>query len=45
MLYEVLKKLIALKGLNEELRDKMDLLFALNRLSEEQYRSLVVELR
>lgn len=41
MLYEVLKKLVALNGLSEELREKIDLLFALNRLSQEQYKSLV----
>lgn len=41
MLFEVLKKLIALKGLTEELREKIDLLYALGRLTTEQYQELV----
>ena len=42
MLYDVIKKLIALNGLNDELREKIDLFFALARLSEEQYKSLIL---
>lgn len=41
MLFEVLKKLIALKGLTEELREKIDLLYALGRLTTDQYNELV----
>ena len=41
MLFEVLKKLIALKGLTPELREKIDLLFTLDRLTTEQYNELV----
>lgn len=40
MLYKVLKRMVA-KGLNEELRDKIDTLYALGRLSDAQYRELV----
>lgn len=42
MLYEVLSKLIALRGMSPELREKIDLLYALSRLSEAQYRSLIL---
>lgn len=41
MLYDVLKKLIALRGMTEELRQKIDLLYALGRLTTEQYQDLV----
>lgn len=40
MLYMVLKRMVA-KGLDEELRDKIDTLYALGRLSDAQYRELV----
>lgn len=40
MLYTVLKRMVA-KGLNEELRDKIDTLYALGRLTDAQYRKLV----
>ena len=40
MLYMVLKRMVA-KGLNEELRDKIDTLYALGRLTQEQYMALV----
>lgn len=40
MLYTVLKRMVA-KGLNEELRDKIDTLYALGRLTDAQYRALV----
>lgn len=40
MLYRVLKRMVA-KGLNEELRDKIDTLYALGRLSDAQYRELI----
>lgn len=42
MLYMVLKRMVA-KGLNEELRDKIDTLYALGRLSDAQYRALTGE--
>lgn len=41
MLFYVLQKLIALNGLNEALRQKIDLLFALDRLNNEQYKQLI----
>lgn len=40
MLYMVLKRMVA-KSLNEELRDKIDTLYALGRLTDAQYRALV----
>ena len=40
MLYMVLQRLVA-KGLTEELRDKIDTLYALGRLTDAQYRALV----
>lgn len=40
MLYMVLKRMVA-KGLTEELRDKIDTLYALGRLSDAQYRELI----
>lgn len=40
MLYMVLKRMVV-KGLNEELRDKIDTLYALGRLSDAQYRELI----
>lgn len=40
MLYKVLKRMVT-KGLDEELRDKIDTLYALGRLSDAQYRELV----
>ena len=40
MLYKVLKRMVA-KGLNEELRDKIDTLYALGRLTDAQYKALV----
>lgn len=40
MLYKVLKRMVA-KGLTEELRDKIDTLYALGRLTDAQYRTLI----
>lgn len=40
MLYRVLKRMVA-KGLTEELRDKIDTLYALGRLTDAQYRTLI----
>lgn len=40
MLYMVLKRMVA-KGLTEELRDKIDTLYALGRLTDAQYRTLI----
>ena len=40
MLYNVLKRMVA-KGMDEELRDKIDTLYALGRLTDAQYRALV----
>ena len=42
MLYMVLKRMVA-KGLDEELRDKSDTLYALGRLTDAQYRALTQE--
>ena len=41
MLYQVIKSLIALKGMDNELREKIDLFYALGRLTTEQYNELV----
>nr|DAI02087.1 MAG TPA: RNA-directed RNA polymerase catalytic subunit [Bacteriophage sp.] len=40
MLYKVLLRMVA-KGMGEELRDKIDTLYALGRLSDAQYRELI----
>lgn len=40
MLYKTLK-LMAAKGMTEELRDKIDTLYALGRITEAQYKELV----
>ena len=40
MLYMVLKRMVA-KGMTEELRDKIDTLYALGRLTDAQYRTLI----
>lgn len=40
MLYKVLLRMVA-KGIDEELRDKIDTLYALGRLSDAQYRELI----
>lgn len=40
MLYMVLKRMVA-KGLTDELRDKIDTLYALGRLTDAQYRTLI----
>lgn len=42
MLYMVLKRMVA-KGMDEELRDKIDTLYALGRLTDAQYRALTQE--
>lgn len=42
MLYNVLKRMVA-KGMDEELRDKIDTLYALGRLTDAQYRALTQE--
>lgn len=39
MLYTVLQRMVS-RGMTEELRDKIDTLYALGRLSEAQYRAL-----
>lgn len=43
MLYKTLKKMILAQGLTDELRDKIDTLYALGRLTDEQYHDLVGE--
>lgn len=40
MLYKVLLRMVA-KGLDEELHDKIDTLYALGRLTDAQYRALI----
>lgn len=40
MLYRTLERMVA-RGMTEELREKVDTLYALGRLTEEQYRALV----
>lgn len=40
MLYDVLKRMVA-RGMTDELRDKIDTLYALGRLSDAQYRELI----
>lgn len=42
MLYNTLKKMV-MKGMTDELHDKIDTLYALGRLTEEQYKDLVGE--
>lgn len=42
MLYKVLLRMVA-KGMDEELRDKIDTLYALGRLTDAQYRILTQE--
>lgn len=39
MLYTVLQRMVS-RGMTEELRDKIDTLYALGRLTEAQYRAL-----
>lgn len=40
MLYKTLQRMVA-RGMTDELRGKIDTLYALGRLTEEQYRALV----
>ena len=40
MLYKVLERMVA-RGMTDELRDKIDALYALGRLTQEQYMALV----
>lgn len=40
MLYRTLQRMVA-RGITEELRDKIDTLYALGRLTDAQYRTLV----
>lgn len=40
MLYKTLQRMVA-RGMTEELRDKIDTLYALGRLSDAQYRTLI----
>ena len=40
MLYKVLKRMVA-RGMTDELRDKIDTLYALGRLTDAQYRELI----
>lgn len=40
MLYKTLQRMVA-KGMTDELRDKIDTLYALGRLSDAQYRELI----
>ena len=42
MLYTVLQRMVS-RGMTEELRDKIDTLYALGRLTEAQYRALTGE--
>ena len=42
MLFKTLKKLVA-KGMTDELRERIDTLYALGRLTEEQYKELINE--
>lgn len=41
MLFRTLKRLVERNGLTDDLREKIDTLFALGRLTEDQYRELV----
>lgn len=41
MLYKTLKKMVLASGLTAELRDKIDTLYALGRLTDEQYIEIV----
>lgn len=43
MLYKTLKKLVISTGLTDELREKIDTLYALGRLTDEQYHDLIGE--
>ena len=40
MLYRTLERMVA-RGMTDELRDKIDTLYLLGRLTKEQYRALV----
>lgn len=40
MLYKTLQRMVA-RGMTDELRDKIDTLYALGRLTQEQYMTLV----
>lgn len=40
MLYKVLERMAA-RGMTDELRDKIDTLYALGRLTDAQYRTLI----
>lgn len=40
MLYKTLQRMVA-RGMTDELRDKIDTLYALGRLTQEQYMELV----
>ena len=40
MLYKTLQRMVA-RGMTDELRDKIDTLYALGRLSDAQYRELI----
>ena len=40
MLYRTLQRMVS-RGITDELRDKIDTLYALGRLTDEQYRALV----
>nr|DAO06060.1 MAG TPA: hypothetical protein [Caudoviricetes sp.] len=42
MLYTVLQRMVS-RGMTEELRDKIDTLYALGRLTDAQYRALTGE--
>ena len=41
MLYKTLQRMVAKGMTDEELRDKIDTLYALGRLSDAQYRELI----
>lgn len=43
MLFKTLKKLVQKNGLTEEIRNKIDTLYALSRLTDEEYRELISE--
>lgn len=42
MLFKTSKRLVA-KGMTDELRERIDTLYALGRLTEEQYKELINE--
>ena len=41
MLYKTLKKLTERNGLTDDLKNKIDVFFAVGRITEEQYKELI----